>query len=61
MRYVSLAWFLLTLVLSGLTYSFLGINYEQSIHQATIVFLTSLGIYTFAVLIYWFMKRRGNI
>lgn len=61
MRYISLTWCLLTLVLSGLTYIFLGINYEQSIHQATIVFSTSLAVYALTVLIYWFMKRKGSI
>lgn len=61
MRYILLTWFLLTLALSGLTYIFLGINYEQFIQHATIVLSTSLAVYALTVLIYWFMQRKGSI
>jgi uncharacterized membrane-anchored protein len=61
MRYISFTWFALTLLLTGLTYIFLGLNYEQSIHRAAVVFSASVAVYTIVMLLYWFLKQKKSI
>lgn len=61
MRYISFTWFALTLLLTALAYIFLGLNYEQSIHSAAVVFLTSTAVYAIVILIYWYLRQKKVI
>lgn len=58
MRIISGTWWLLTLVLCGLAYVFLGHNYEQSVHHAAVVFATSATLYALVALVYGWPQRK---
>lgn len=61
MRYISFTWFALTLLLTVLAYVFLGLNYEQSIRSAAVVFSASMATYAIVILIYWFLRQKKSI
>ena len=60
MRIISGTWWLLTLLLCALAYVFLGHNYEQSVHHAGLVFLTSAVLYALVALLYGWQQRKGR-
>lgn len=53
---ISLVWLLLTLLLAGLAYVFLGINYEQSMRSAEMTLLGCLVLYFLFVIAYGWLK-----
>lgn len=58
MRFFSFAWLLLTLLLTGLSYTFLGHNYEQAMRNAAITGLTCLTLYIISLATYVYLRRK---
>jgi hypothetical protein len=56
MRFFSFAWLLLTLLLTGFSYAFLGHNYEQALRNAAIAGLTCLVLYSVCLATYMYLR-----